>query len=552
MTNASPSHSLDSQTSAALAPASATAQNFAEYCYMFPELANGDGNSLLVNPDTKRIDETYTRAILRELASNLAIHPEEDQKQKTLPAVYTYFGQFLNHDISAPIHNTRAGHVDMPPPGVLDMGHELIKNSLLGPRPVNIKPILNTVLNQHIEPMMLESLYGGGPFGGTPEVKCFYETDLPVFKLGKTVRSSTEELRASLAFPERVVPAVATQYPDLLRNVAERRPLIPDPRNDENLLIGQLHLAFMLFHNQAVKKLSAKFPDKVELFKNARKHVILHYQYCVIHDYLESILSRGSVSFSLKAPSQLKHRNKVPMEFSTAAFRFGHSMVSDGYNFNANFSLDGPQAPEGKLASLQQLFQFTSRGGICHLPDHWVADWTRLTDANGPVKGRSEPIDPFISSDMLNQGAPTVPDDLLKFTSIITRNILRGFYRRIPSGQCIAKHINPPVEILTKQQISNCLNAISMGKTKDAICENTPAWLYFLCEAQVLGQGTRLGPLASYIIAGTIIGLLKLNDDSCIGKNNTAWSPDTSPLKNTDDTPIKDIKGFLRFAGVMP
>ena len=60
----------------------------------------------------------------------------------------------------------------------------------------------------------------------------------------------------------------------------------------------------------------------------------------------------------------------MPIEFSVAAFRLGHSMVRANYSWNKVFP----------GATLAQLFEFTHlSGGLpSPIPDIWIADFRRL------------------------------------------------------------------------------------------------------------------------------------------------------------------------------
>jgi hypothetical protein len=112
-----------------------------------------------------------------------------------------------------------------------------------------------------------------------------------------------------------------------------------------NFVVAQLHVAFLRAHNRLV--------DQGKTFGEARRILRRHYQHIVLHDFLKRIADPQIVDETI-------HRNRVcnprderfflPLEFSVAAYRFGHTMVRASYDFNVNL----PQA------TLGQLFTFTT------------------------------------------------------------------------------------------------------------------------------------------------------------------------------------------------
>ena len=512
----------------------------ARYCYLFPDLANRPGAGLF--PDTSA---TETLGRLQEFVSNF--YPPEGvppQIKMELPAVYTYFGQFMNHDISAPVGGMEVDLGGLAPAGII--GSDLLPDIASTGRAASIAPILDHLANEHAYPLSLTSLYAYGARSADDEVNALYDPDGLRFRLARTITLTPDVMGQTTPVPYERIDRRTGAY-DLPRTAEVA--LIADLRNDENLIISQMHLAFMLLHNKAVDALLPQIPDPAACFAAARQLVTMHYQWCILHDYLPKMLSPGVLDAVLAAPPRLMAPGQVPMEFTTAAFRFGHSMVGSEYDFNANFGKGGHIA---QGASLGQLFSFTTHrrmaGQGVQLPDHWVIDWGRLGRISGSVGApdergsRAERLDLNFANDMFNLPDPS---QSLPHRSIFLRNLLRGYHRRMPFGQDLAHAYGLPV--LTPAEVASVIPNRPAAATPVltlrqvtanlGILTNTPAWLYMLCESQVREGGNRLGPTASHIIADTIVGLLKQRPDTVLTLGPTPWTPKASPLRGAGGAP---------------
>ena len=533
------------------------------YFYLFKEAADDKeaGRLTLSNGDEQDI---LTR--LRDFATwveriNTALPKDDIKLRIKLPAAFAYFGQFLNHDLSAPVGSLLqiVDEIpddfiisDKPLPGVAKMW-----------RAANTDEILEHIRNEHETPLNLDSLYGDGPFlpNGQPtsaEASALYDVQGLHFILGTTSEPSAEVLLANAKNPlERAIGA-----PDLPRKREGDAlvTLIADRRNDGNLILAQLHLAMMLFHNKAVDILHPQYPDAAKCFAAARRLVTRHYHWCILHDFLPRILSNDILKDSIDYPRPLNRadKGKVPMEFTTAAYRFGHSLISRSYDYNSNFGTGRSMA---ETAQLGDLFTFTSAGkmkGADQLPDHWVIDWHRMT-ADSPINlAHSEAIDMQFAGGMM----AVVPEErIVEFQSIIARNLVRGFHRRIPFGQVLAKLYKK--DALTACQIRAAMpNALAEDlqfpdadgarEKRMELAKQTPAWLYFLCEAKLLEGGEKLGPVASKIIAETFVNLMDLKNGAITGENGRPWQPSQSPMKTAADQPIASLRDLLIFASAAP
>lgn len=526
------------------------------YGYLFPDLADDPAVGCFAGTGEA---ETIARLRAFEEATHLPVHAPAALLMR-LPAAYTYFGQFLNHDISAPVLRLPGEPGAAPPPGII--GTEDL-SGLDKTRRAGRAAILARLVNEQARPLMLGSLYGDWPETEDPDVAALFEAD------GKRFRLAVAGVEADRAFedididPGKVFHA--TGAPDLPRGAGVA--LIADRRNDGNLILSQMHLAFLRVHNRAVAALEPAHPDPVACFNAARRLVTLHYHWLILNDFLPRLLSRSVLKVPLAEwqgrTSGLPGR--VPLEFTTAAFRFGHSMVGRAYDFNANFGLGGRIAPGAKL---MDLFRFTSAqnmgqgaappgGAVRQVPDHWVIDWDRMTAGRGAGgaggHGGAERIDLNFAPDMLNvAGDATVAEH----GSILFRNLLRGFHRRIPFGQVLARAYGVP--LLSPDQMRAALprHASPAGEFPSpqaaavalGMVEEMPAWLYFLCESRALERGERVGPTASRIIADSIVGLMRAESGSLLGAQGAGWHPRDSLLRDREGRALETLRGFLMFS----
>lgn len=425
----------------------------------------------------------------------LAMETEQDvitDPNSSIPAGYTYLGQFIDHDITFDkTALTRTGAADP-----------------------------DAMLNIRTPSLDLDSLYGGGP-AISPQL---YEPDGVRLRVGLCVESRDGD--------DNIVPAIPNDLPR-----QNRKAIIADPRNDENLAVAQLHLAFIKFHNSFVDQLAASFPTLPadQVFARARAETIRHYQMIVLRDFLPRIVDPNAIQQVLLYGHTIyphAQHHLMPVEFSAAAYRFGHSMVRPVYDWNRVF-----HQHEGAVAAatLDLLFEFTQFSGSAPgdelpffgqgeaLPSNWAVDWRLLfdVDENPPpeffVVNRARKIDTNLALSLKSLPeflAMGVTDPAL--LSLASRNLLRGRLLSLPHGLEVAETIvatGLPHETLTLDQLRSGPHGPTLERV--GLLETPPLWYYILREAELNG-GEPLGPVGSRIVAETIVALIRNADVSIL------------------------------------
>ena len=364
-------------------------------------------------------------------------------------AGYTYFGQFIDHDVTL---NTRA------------------------PR-VSRSPLLD-----------LDSVYGVGPRPGSP-----------------LYGSGPEPLHgARLRIGGGLDDALARE--DLPRDDAGHA-LVGDPRNDENVIIAQLHLLFIRFHNRVVEHVAATegLGSVIEVFVRARELVRWHFQWLVVNDFLAKVVGADTVAASLATGSPVE---RVTPEFAAAAFRFGHSMVREDYKLNA-----GPNVPLFRPRGATPDAERTLAGDR-HLPAGLVIDWQHFFRVGEASPQRSKLIDVSLSTEF--DEMPGMPG-----VSLARLDLGQGLDDGLPTGTDLTA--GTP-HALTRDELLHGLGELDRA-TRTLVLEHTPLWLHVLAEAKARGAGGKqLGPVGGRIVADQLVGLL-LADDASYLRVAPGWTP---------------------------
>lgn len=308
-----------------------------------------------------------------------------------------------------------------------------------------------------------------------------------------------------------------------LSRTAHGTALIGDPRNDENRIISQMHLAMLRFHNHVVDTLhgGAQNGEAVtghELYESARRLTTWHYQWTVVEDFLSAMCGRAVVADILGNGRRFFCSDTdvpfIPIEFSVAAYRFGHSMIPQRIHIqrsNPTHHVFGPTLGHG----------FSPLGSPAA-----VVDWYELaaTSADRNVQ-MAEKLDSKLAPDLLDLPFIQPPAE----ASLATRNLLRGQAFLLPSGEQIARAMERPSD-----EIDNVSTAAqNMAGSDIDLSSGTPLWFYLLVEAERIGRETEpglfeeregLGPVGARIVAETLIGLLELDGRSYLAQNRS-WHP---------------------------
>jgi len=426
-----------------------------------------------------------------------------DPEESGIPALYTYFGQFIDHDIT------------FDPVSLLTKAQD----------PDGLVDYRNPALD-------MDNIYGRGP------------NDQPYMYNG---------MKFALGAP-LTGQGVTTDAHDLPR--FNGRALIGDPRNDENSLVSQLQGLAHRFHNRMVD-------DNPSLdFPGVQQRVRFHYQYMILNDFLPRIVSAPVLAL-LKTgahydPAKLKYyhwKNDpfMPVEFSVACYRLGHSMVRPGYRLNDEPDMLLPIFPDPTVPGSVGLTGFQTMA-----PGRAI-DWGRFIDIDlrdygdagtSPANLRrlqfAYRIDPSLVEPLSHLPASVASDPP---PALCLRNLERGWRLGLPSGQAVAKamHLTPMTD--AQILIGKAVDLQDPGVVPVPIAQiangvfagNCPLWTYILAEAAahkvpvtIPANGApqittpQLGPVGGRIVSEVLIGLM-VGDPSSMLSLDPLWAPVTGP-----------------------
>ncbi|HYN17644.1 MAG TPA: heme peroxidase family protein, partial [Actinomycetes bacterium] len=440
-----------------------------DFDLLFPELQDDAANLL------PRSATTVKR--LKELGRTM-VDPGAATGDGRIPAIYTYFGQFVDHDIT--FETSSFGTDELLAPGLVPLPVARIRDELKNLRSASLE---------------LDSLYGPP----APRDQANHDK-LLVGKVTKLNGTQVPLKRPPGKGDDNDLP----REPRNANQLRDRAARIGDPRSDENLIVAQLHLAFLKAHNRLV--------DQGRSFEEARRLVRQHYQHIVLHDFLARVADPAIVDRVIAGNrfyDALAEPFFLPLEFTVAGFRFGHTMVRDTYDFNLNFS----------PASLGLLFTFTALSGqlgdFDTLPDNWIIQWERFVAPDGG-RNRARRFDTKLADGLFNlqtvTGEVEQPADA---ANLAVRNLLRGYGLRMPTGQALAERLGLPA--LTAAELEAAAASTRQAKVlrDSGFLARTPLWYYLLAEARHHG-GQRLGPVGGTLVAEVLVGLVRRSDDSIL------------------------------------
>jgi hypothetical protein len=392
-----------------------------------------------------------------------------------IPAGYTYLGQFIDHDIT------------FDPQSRLDRDNDP-----------------DALVDFRTPRFDLDSVYGSGP-----EDEPFqYERGSNGTRLLVETNGHGDD--------------------DLPRN-RQGVALIGDPRNDENTIVGQLHLLWLKFHNKVAAQVAAD-PGVADArhFDETRRRVRWTYQRIVVDDYLPRICDPGTLARIWTAGEdglpeirtrfyRPVKRPYMPVEFSGAAFRFGHSQVRGAYDLSDHAIARPIFVPRPLDDPLQDLRGFRT------LPPRWTVDWRRFFALGGSTPQPSRAIDAKLVPALFG-----LPDS---GGSLALRNLERGQALGLPSGQDVARAIRAP----------HVYSGAELGAP-----EPTPLWFYVLKESELAAKGRHLGPVGALIVAEVLLGLLRGDTQSFFARQPDWQATEVVPDADGDGVvTMSDLVAFV-------
>jgi hypothetical protein len=444
--------------------------------------------------------------LLIGLASRSRMEETSDTPENSsLPAGFVFLGQFIDHDLT--FDNT--------------------------PIPAQQKDP-HAVTNFRAASLDLDSVYGAGPSQEKPD---FYDP-----------KDSAKLNIARNTYKE----GDTTYEVDDLPRGSDKKAIIGDPRDDENLVTSQLHLAFRKFHNALVDHVRKQGLSRTdEVFAEAQRLCRWHYQWMVVHDFLPEIVRQSVVDELLQerpgGPAKVKldfykpknpNKPMMPIEFAVAAYRFGHSMLRRGYVINeqgesailfGKTAYDFPEN-EGFIGNLNGGRPLTKKLEIA-----W-RHFFEIPGADGSVN-YARKIDGFLSRPLFT--LPFVNPEEDPPVSLAERNLLRGKRLGLASGQRIAQEMG--AEVLSNERLG--LGEVPGWESQT----EAPLWFYILKEAELQQEERdKLGEVGGRIVAEVFLGLLERDANSYLRRDPSFRPLPELARENDGEFGIVELLKFAR------
>lgn len=439
----------------------------------------------------------------------------------SIPAAFTFVGQFIDHDLTFNGMNLTAN----------EQGNAVIDDA---------SPVID-----------LDSVYGPRAEAGNQEI---YDKNgkfrLKEWPLDDSGRKYYDQRRET----DAANPCTQLAY-------------IFDPRNDENQLILQIHILVQRLHNKIVSDPNFKSElqkldptDPGEIVNRVRKEVVAIWQSFILNDYMPKIIRPVVLKYvkqeiHKKAPDvqhpdqeygDLKHKPyrdlvtgknvlRLPHEFAIA-FRFGHSQLRPVYKLNRGSSVilfkDARHSDVVEIAGTNFSGLDDMRGGRKLEPQH-VIDWNVFYPDPLTPETRSLRIDHKVTARVFNLPESAIPDDIKYIGNLPHRNLLRGSQIGVVSGEELATFYGvaplTPAEVLgadnrpASRELFKldhiCKDNATCQGCKDDATFKTPLWYYILKEAEVHSNGEMLGEVGSRLVAEVLAGALYYGNEFAYDDN---------------------------------
>ena len=476
---------------------------------------------------------------IREMpgSGGTTIEPSDPgDENPTIPAGYTYFSQFVDHDMT------------------------------FDPTPLNDQTVDPKAQENFRTPALdLDSVYGTGP-ANQPYLYRF-DGAKTFLRIGADISGGVANAAATQSRHDHLRLAAENPADPVMKCAA----VLGDKRNDENKIVAQVHTAIIALHNKVMaddhlllSMGSFDINDVGERFKMAVKMVRWHYQWVVLFDMArDRFCEPGMVDEVLNptgAMPRLGHYLSpapgfayIPIEFAVAGYRMGHSMVRPTYALNEFVGVsDSAEHTETRVP----IFKPNGRpkdamnGFGQAVPGSWGIDWSFFLDGLAPpaVPAGEKPLaipQPSyrIDASLVDplrllpefEGLP-VPIANLAF-----RNLKRSQLNQLPSGEAVAEALGivpmsfddvwwagsgTRTDSVDDDRTDLAARRKAFGDAhRTALEHHTPLWYYLLREAERFGTqrtpgtpdpfgGQHMGPVGSRILAETFVGLLWMDKNS--------------------------------------